>query len=72
MLEICCCHMQEIISEGKRTHKPSYDLSGVKIYLGINNSPLEDKDSFRINIYLSKLTCDSPSFLNRIYTAHYS
>ena len=42
------------MSEGKRTHKPNYDLSAVKIYLGINNSPVEDKDRYRENIYHAK------------------
>ena len=54
MFEICCCRIQEVISEGKRTQKPDYDLSGVKIYLGINNSPVHDKDRYRKNIYHAK------------------
>ena len=40
--------------DGKRTHKPDFDLKGVKIYLGINNSPLNDKDRYKKNRYIPK------------------
>ena len=35
---------EEIEEEGLKTHKPSYDLQHIKIYLGVNNMDLERKD----------------------------
>ena len=35
---------EEIKVEGKMTHKPTYDLGHIKIYLGVNNMELDRKD----------------------------
>ena len=42
------------MSDGKKTHKPDFDMTEVKIYLGINNSPLSDRDRYKENIYHPK------------------
>ena len=50
------CHssLKTIVSDGRKTHKPDFDMKKVKIYLGINNSPLEDRDRYKKNIYYPK------------------
>ena len=46
--------LKTIMLDGKQTHKPDFDFNGVQIYLGLNSSPLKDRERYKKNKYTPK------------------
>ena len=50
----CFVSFQLVKVDGKRTDYPDYSLEKIKVYLGINNSPMSRKDYYQENVFHAK------------------